>query len=154
MQDPLPLKDIHLPTAIGNWPPALGWWLLLLVLALLASLSWWIYKRITRNTPLKQAKIMLDKIKHEHADDNLKTLQQLSSWLRRVTITLSPRQESAGLTGVTWLHYLDKSVEGAPFSEGVGQYLADAHFRQSAPNDLDITALLALCETWLAEQSQ
>ena len=24
----LPLRDIHLPAAIGWWPPALGWWLL------------------------------------------------------------------------------------------------------------------------------
>lgn len=152
-QAPLPLKDIHLPAEIGNWPPAIGWWFLLLLIVLLIGLSWWAYKYITRNTPLKEAKLLLNQIKHDHKDD-LHTLQQLSCWLRRVTISISPRQDSAGLTGTAWLSYLDASVDGSSFSDGAGRYLADAHFRQSVPNDIDITALLTLCETWLAGQSQ
>ena len=35
-QNALPLRDLHLPDAIGWWPPAPGWWVLF-VLALAAG---------------------------------------------------------------------------------------------------------------------
>ena len=35
----LPLRDIHLPEAIGLWPPAFGWWIL--VGAVLVGMVFW-----------------------------------------------------------------------------------------------------------------
>ena len=34
-QTALPIEDIHLPTDVSPWPPAIGWWLLVLIAALL-----------------------------------------------------------------------------------------------------------------------
>ncbi|HAD08873.1 MAG TPA: hypothetical protein DCF62_05290 [Porticoccaceae bacterium] len=48
--DPLAqLRDIHLPEAIGWWPPAPGWWLLtLLLIAALGYALWWWRRRRAR----------------------------------------------------------------------------------------------------------
>lgn len=152
MEQNLPLRDIHLPEAISWWPPAIGWWLLLLLIPLLIFGAWYLYKRLTRNTPIKSAQRLLATIKDDPNTDDFQKLQQLSTWLRRVSISIAPRQNSAGLTGKAWLAYLDNGVAGSPFSEGIGQCLTEVQFRQSAPEDLDINALITLCETWLKGQ--
>jgi hypothetical protein len=152
MEQSLPLRDIHLPDAISWWPPAIGWWLLLVLIPLIIFGAWWLYKRLTRNTAVKSAKRLLITIKDDPNSDALQKLQQLSIWLRRVTMSLDPNQNNAGLTGKAWLAYLDNGVEGSPFSQGIGQCLSDVQFRQTAPNDLDINALITLCETWLKGQ--
>tara|TARA_R110001606_G_scaffold361754_7_gene515366 strand:- start:289275 stop:289739 length:465 start_codon:yes stop_codon:yes gene_type:complete len=154
MEQSLPLRDIHLPEAISWWPPAIGWWLLLVLIPLIIFGAWWLYKRLTRNTAVKSAKRLLITIKDDPNSDELQKIQQLSTWLRRVTMSVAPDQRNAGLTGITWLAYLDSSVEGSPFSNGIGQCLADAQFRQSVPTDIDITALITLCETWLKGQKK
>ncbi len=152
MQETLPLRDIHMPEAIGWWPPALGWWLLLLLVPLSCLLIAWIYKRVTRKTAVKSAKKLLTAIQHNNTLEDLHKLQQISALLRRVAITVSPRSNCAGLTGNAWLAYLDQSVNGAPFSQGAGRFLSDAHFRRSAPDDLNIAALCKLCQNWLKAQ--
>lgn len=152
MEQSLPLRDIHLPEAISWWPPAIGWWLLLVLIPLIIFGAWWLYKRLTRNTAVKSAKRLLATIKDDPNTDDLQKLQQLSTWLRRVTMSVAPNQHNAGLTGKAWLDYLDNGVVGEPFSQGIGQCLSDVQFRQSAPDDLDINALITLCETWLKGQ--
>jgi len=152
MEQSLPLRDIHLPEAISWWPPAIGWWLLLVLIPLIIFSVWWLYKRLTRDTAIKSAKRLLITIKEAPDTDDLQKLQQLSIWLRRVSISIAPRQNSAGLTGKAWLTYLDNGVDGSPFSEGIGQCLSDAQFRQAAPDGLDINALITLCEMWLKGQ--
>jgi hypothetical protein len=152
MGQSLPLRDIHLPETVGMWPPAIGWWLLLIVLPLLFLFAWWLFKRITKTTLTTEALAILDQIKNDPNSDQKQKLQQLSSWLRRIAISLAPRKEVASLSGQDWLHYLDKSIEGTPFSSGIGRYLADGHYQKSLPDNVDITALAELCENWLRRQ--
>lgn len=154
MEQSLPLRDIHLPDAISWWPPAIGWWLLLVLIPLLIFGAWWLYKRLTRNTVVKSARHLLATIKDDQNINDLQKLQQLSTWLRRVTMSVALDQRSAGLTGNAWLAYLDNGVEGEPFSQGIGQCLCDLQFRQAAPDNLDINALITLCEMWLRGQKQ
>lgn len=149
----LPLKDIHLPEAIGWWPPAIGWWLLAILIPLLIAVLYWLYKRLTRKTAIKTAKKNLATIKENPALDNNQKLRELSMLVRRVAITVSPRTEAASLTGRQWLEFLDKSLTDAPFSEGCGQLLADAPYRNTLPTELEISQLISLCEDWLKAQT-
>ena len=73
--------------------------------------------------------------------------------LRRVAISINPRAEVASLTGRQWLEFLDKSVTGTPFSDGCGQLLATAPYRNSPPTEPEIAQLLSLCEDWLNAQT-
>lgn len=150
----LPLKDIHLPEAIGWWPPAIGWWLLTLLGLLSIVFLYWLYKRLMRQTALKTAKKILLRIKQDSKQTNLQKLCELSVLLRRVAISVSARTAVAGLTGRAWLAYLDRSVKDSPFSEGIGRYLADAPYQKTQPADTEISQLIALCEEWLKSQTK
>lgn len=152
MNEQLPLQDIHLPEAISGWPPAIGWWILLLLALLACVAAYYWYKKLTRKTPVKSARALLLNIKQADNADELDTLKQLSALVRRVSISVNPRADVASLTGKQWLNYLDQSVEGTPFSTGVGQYLSDAQYRKNAPEGLDIDQLIELCERWLKRQ--
>lgn len=150
----LPLKDIHLPEAIGWWPPAIGWWLLAVLIPLLIVVLVTGYKRLSRKTALKTAKKILADIKQDGSKDNARKLCELSMLLRRVAISTSPKAGVAGLTGREWLAFLDSSVKGSPFSEGIGACLTDAPYRQSALTDDEIARLTGLCEGWLKSQTR
>lgn len=154
MEQSLPLRDIHLPEAISWFPPAIGWWFLLVLIPLVIVGAWYLFKRLTRNTAIKSAKKLLVTIKADENLGDLEKLQQISKWLRRVSMSNAPRKLSAGLKGNAWLRHLDNSVQGSPFSEGIGQCLIDAPYRQSAPENLDIDSLITLCETWLKGQEK
>ncbi|MGZ5076310.1 MAG: DUF4381 domain-containing protein [Methylobacter sp.] len=150
----LDLKDIHEPEAIGWWPPAIGWWILAILIPLLIILLLWLYKKLTRKTAIKAANNLLVQIKQDQTRDNLQKLSDLSVLLRRVAISVSPRAKAAGLTGKEWLEFLDRSVKGLPFSEGVGRLLADAPYRNTAPTEQEISQLIDLCEDWLKAQAK
>jgi cbb3-type cytochrome oxidase subunit 3 len=72
---PLPLKDIHLPEAISWWPPAIGWWLLLVLIPLTVFILVWAYRYLTRKTAVKTAKKLLLTLKQDDSKDNAKKLQ-------------------------------------------------------------------------------
>jgi len=151
---PLDLKDIHEPEAIGWWPPAIGWWILAVAIPLLIILLVWLYKRLTRKTALKTASKILAEIKQDTSRDNLQKLCDLSVLVRRVAISVSPRAKAAGLTGRQWLEFLDRSLKGLPFSEGVGQLLADAPYRKTPIADQELSQIIDLCEAWLKAQTK
>jgi len=150
----LPLRDIHIPEAIGWWPPAIGWWLVLVLTLLFLGFLFWLYKRLTRKTALKTARKMLKALKNDSSLDDLAKITELSALLRRVAISTNTRAQVAGLAGQNWLHYLDRSVKGAPFSEGVGRVFLDTHYQKPAPSELAIQEVFQLCEDWLKAQSK
>lgn len=150
----LDLKDIHEPEAISGWPPAIGWWILAVSIPLLAIFLVWLYKKLTRKTAIKTANKILAHIKQDATRDSFQKLCDLSVLIRRVAISTSPRAQVAGLTGRQWLAFLDNSVKNAPFSEGIGQLLAEAPYRKSPPTELEISQLIDLCENWLKSQAK
>lgn len=151
---PLPLRDIHLPEAIGWWPPALGWWLLAILIPLSIALMVWLYMRITRKTAIKAAKKLLLQIKQDKQNDNNQKLTDLSALIRRVAISTTSRENCAGLTGQQWLEFLDQSMKSSPFTQGIGQLLANAPYQKSAPTEQDLNQLTRLCEDWLNAQGK
>ncbi len=147
----LPLKDLHLPEAIGWFPPAIGWWLVLILIPLIIWFLYWAYKRLTRKSALKAAKQLLASIKDSQMD-NAQKLAEISALLRRVAISVAPRAETASLTGAAWLAFLDSTLKDAQFTTGRGRCLADAPYRKYAPSEQEISQLINLCENWLNAQ--
>lgn len=150
----LNLKDIHEPEAIVWWPPAVGWWIVAASIPLLVILMIWFYKKLVAKTAIKTASKLLAELKQDSSRDSLQKLCDLSVLVRRVSISVSPRTAVAGLTGRQWLIFLDRSVKGLPFSEGIGQLLADAPYRKTPPTELEISQLIVLCEDWLKSQAK
>lgn len=144
--EPLPLRDIHLPEAIGWWPPAPGWWLLLILsITLAGGLAWWLRRR--RAAPARLALLELDLLRRDAGLPAEEKLRRLGILLRRVNLSLYPREAVAGLAGEAWLRWLDRAVGAPRFSEGIGRRLVDGPYRPHP--QADIEELLALCRDWV-----
>ena len=150
----LPIKDIHLPESISWWPPAIGWWILALLIPITFVFLIWLYKRITRRTAVRVAKKYVTAIKLDTTRDDFQKICDLSVLVRRTAISHYPRSETAGLLGKQWLAFLDTPMNDKRFSEGVGQLLMAAPYRKSGTEDLKINELIRLCEDWLKALSR
>ena len=153
----LPLRDIHLPPEISWWPLAWGWWLvLLLVLCGLVALVWWWLKRPVTNQRVNisaQASALqeLERIEQQYSNDPMGLVRELSVLLRRMAISLYGRRSVAGLTGVTWLQFLDKQSGSPVFSQRFQQALTELPYR--AQGSVDVSALVQEVRQWLSSQS-
>lgn len=143
----LPLRDLHLPEPIGWWPPAPGWWVLAALLT--AALIWTAIKARRRwrdNRPRRLALRELACVERAHASepDPVRLGMRLSELLRRAALAYSPRNRVAGLTGRQWLEWLDRGLEGKPFTEGPARRLTELPYRRSASGapEVDAQALI------------
>ncbi|MCF5179437.1 DUF4381 family protein, partial [Pseudomonas sp. PA-6-1D] len=57
------LQPLIAPPAIGFWPPAPGWWLLLLVIPLLGWGLWWLRRFLPTRRPVARAEQPLDPLR-------------------------------------------------------------------------------------------
>ncbi|MDO9241607.1 MAG: DUF4381 domain-containing protein [Methylicorpusculum sp.] len=150
----LPLKDIHLPDAIGWWPPAMGWWLLVILIPLMILLLIKLIRHITRSTAIKSAKRILTEIKQDSTKNELEKLREISILLRRVAVSVAPRENIAGLTGQAWLDFLDQGMKDKPFTQGIGQCLNNTPYQNKTTINVDINHLISLCQQWLKVQAK
>ncbi|MEX2524246.1 MAG: DUF4381 domain-containing protein [Gammaproteobacteria bacterium] len=149
----LPLRDIHLPAEIAWWPPAVGWWLLLAGIILIAVAAWWWYRR-RRRLRFAATTLALKELEAIEADfragicDAGDAVRRLSILMRRLSISLFPRSEAAGLTGEAWLSFLDGVLQRPAFSSGAGRVLHEGPYRPSVENE-EVEPLLVLCREWI-----
>lgn len=144
----LPLRDLHLPDAIGWWPLAPGWWGVIAALGiLLGYVLLRLYRQWRFNAPRRYAMHELARYEAEYLEHrNPVTLgKQLSELLRRGMLAYAPREKVAGLTGSEWLAWLDQGMPLPYFHTEGGKSLLNLPYRD--PNgdfsDTDINALLA-----------
>jgi hypothetical protein len=142
----LPLRDIHLPNAIGWWPPAPGWWLLTGLVLLLTAGSLWLRRLYRRGRFRRLALAELEGLTEAPSAEMAAGLSQL---LRRAALCHYPRRDCAGLQGEDWLEFLDRPFDDRPFADGIGRCLLEAPYRPDV--DFDRLQLLALCRRWLAQ---
>lgn len=153
-QDPLAqLRDIHLPGAVGWWPPAPGWWALaILLLILLALLGLWLWARHRQQAYKREAlaQWQIIQARFQQDQDTKTLLDDLAILLKRTCITRHGRELTAGLTGEPWLAFLDQTGRCTAFSQGPGRVLVSQ--RYSPQPDLDGAALLNVTLAWLNRQ--
>jgi hypothetical protein len=146
----LPLRDIHLPTEISWWPPAPGWWLLLLGLFLLVAIGYWFWCRWQRRRYQRLALFKIQELEQQYCqhEDHKKLLAELSRLLRQTALLHFPTANCAGLTGDNWLTFLDQRMGKETFSQGVGRALATGPYLVQTP-EVDVSALLKVCRSWV-----
>jgi hypothetical protein len=152
-QPPLPLRDIHLPDPISWWPLAPGWWGLLILVLLGVGLFFFgrtLYRRGQLRREARQALQNIEAQYQSHKSDQ-QLAADLSTLLRRVSLSYSTRNDVASLTEDAWLYFLDRGVAKTPFkdafSKGAGRVLADAPYKPIV--NIDSTTLLKICSTWI-----
>lgn len=154
----IPLRDIHLPDPVSWWPPAIGWWLLLLLLVVMGLIAFWYLRRCQRYTLQRHALRELNKLQAAYNNnfDARRFVKQLSVLIRRISISVYPPQQVAGLTGSTWLNFLDSGLEakanksGYAFSTTIGKVLISFPYtKEISSKDVDVEALCTLTAEWI-----
>jgi hypothetical protein len=147
----LPLRDIHLPDTILWWPPAPGWWLLFSLIIITVFSVFYIirHRRNQRLSAIYMAKRELERIEEEFKSNKDKSIliKDISELIRRVTISLFNRAESASLTGKQWLSFLDQLNGDNSFTNGIGRVLIEAPYQ--ANPEYDEKELLFLISAWI-----
>lgn len=137
----LPLRDLHLPEAIGWWPLAPGWWVVIaLAIAGLVVLLRRYLRTRARGAARRYALLQLKELtaEFEQHRDAVAFSSALSALLRRTMLSYAPRQEVAGLTGDAWLAWLDKDLDQPRFQSEAGRKLLELPYR--GPRD-DVSAM-------------
>lgn len=139
------LKDIVTPEAIGHWPWAIGYWLLLGVLIIACILLLlWLKKRARRLAPRRNAKHLLVQLDIHSAT----YASEVNSLLKRVAMSYLPRENIAQLDGDAWSSWLDSALPPAHKGK-IGPLLASRH--RSAPlNASQAQQLAELSKLWLS----
>lgn len=143
----IPLRDLHLPTEIGWWPLAPGWWILLAVAV--CVLAWYAWKALLRWRANRARRIALRELafiaqRFDQTGDAVSLARELSELLRRALLAYAPRHIVAGLTGERWLAWLDRGLEEPVFARGDGRLISELPYRdpQRADAAADTAALI------------
>lgn len=152
----LNLRDIHLPEPVSWWPIAPGWWMIIFT-ALIITAIIFLSRKIYRSKQLKRdihAELDAIKLQFQKTGNRSRLAKSLSILLRRASISFYPSKNIAGLTGESWLAYLDDTnanpIKNKMFQSEVGQTLLTApYLPENSTLDFDTQGLIDLCESWL-----
>ena len=148
------------PEAVSWWPPAPGWWLLLITLPLLIWGIWWLRKRLQRKDrkptraqeldPLRQAALLeLAQLTPPQPGEPAGIwLQQLNALLKRLCREHYPNQHSHTLSGRSWLAFLDGRCPAAGLTRWM--VLVDGGYRSQCTLNADaIEGLNKSVDIWI-----
>lgn len=136
------LKTVHVPDVSAV--PAIGWWVLLIVLiaTIIAGLMW--RRRYRSRQWQREAQLEIARIRHASQEQTVATTLADTSRLARKLLLLSkPREEVAALHGSDWLQALDDVCDRPLFAEGFGKLLLSNQYQKDPKvNPSDLNALL------------
>jgi len=151
------LNNLLTPNAISAWP-AIGWWLLAaLVLVVSVMSAWWVWRRWQRSRYRRQALSQLKQLQQhynrlaETPENTSALVRALNILLKRVALSHFERDHVSGLTGKTWLQFLDEHGHTNGFSRGPGQVLANDVYQSAL--ELNRQPLLDLCQAWIKKHN-
>lgn len=142
------LKDIRTPAAIESWPPAYGWWLLVvLVLIGLGLLIICLIKRRKVRLAKRQALQTLRQIDSA----NLDAVSQLNQLLKRVAITYFPNQNVQEMYGPNWTTFLVSTLPNNKVKNCSGSFklMQQALYQPHNSQDAEYSSYHKSVETWI-----
>lgn len=176
----LPIEDIHIPEDINAWPPAIGWWLLVIIVVAAITALWLGIKRAIKKyrqkwSYRKAALLLLDQcFNNEHFDNqrNQETpsateqnhlqakVDEMMRLLKRTAMSAYPNSHVNVLHGAAWGEFLQRQcgecgdkhdvTELAQFVALQQQYQANS---QVLLTDQVLTMLYQQCQLWIKQHS-
>ncbi len=105
------LRDIHIPEALNTfWPPALGWWLILILILLTPAVLYLIHFYRLRSAKIYALK-QLDILEQTATTDAGRYAEEVSKLLRRIALLRFGKDEVASLAEREWVDFLVKTGE-------------------------------------------
>jgi hypothetical protein len=161
------LRDIH--DALGNpwWPPAIGWWVLLLTACVIGVLIWRYRRRWPLLPPIPMihvgdwrwdARRELNRLRRSADQSRLKEqAADLSELLKRIAMARHGRASCAGLNGDAWLSWLsERDPEGFDWRQE-GRLLLHAPYRpetrdasEKQQQQQQLRRLLSATDRWVS----
>ncbi len=149
------LHDIELPSPIGLWPFAPGWYfvaILVLIFGFFASLY---LRRFWRRARIKrQALLVCDGLESRYTLTQENICGELSVLLRRITLAFHPHT-NATLLEEEWIDFLNNAKHNRLFSDGfftdeLAALLRSSPYQKHAPEQT--LQLLQACREWIKRQ--
>ena len=146
------LKGIHEPAAIGNWPPAPGWWLLSISTLLFIIFIIYMCNRYIKNNAWKK-----EAIKHLNTIDSNNTLHAINTLIKKIAIYKLNDPSITSLSGEPWEHFLTTFLNTSKtphlFSSEQLNMLAQGQYQKntSANSPENSTALIKALQQWIKE---
>ena len=135
--DPLSaLRDIHLPEPVPLWPLAIGWWIALAGLLLLAAGAWaWVRhrRRSLKSAALRELDAVCEHF--ERSGDPEGLALELSELLRRIALARFPRRDVASLHGSEWTEFFWRTSRRPELGERIAPAMAELENALYAPPD-------------------
>lgn len=140
------LKSVHVPEVSAV--PAIGWWVLCILLVLLGMLFVWLKRRHQSKLWQREAKQTLGRIREKSSEQAVSaTLADTSRLARRILLAVKPREAVAAVQGKDWLVALDEICDRPLFAKGFGQLIESGQYqRDPKVNPADLDALLDAME--------
>ncbi len=160
--DPTQIRDIHGIHSVPWWPPAPGWWLVLLALVVVGILAWRYRARWRLRIPIPMVTLgtwrwdagrELRGLRANAAERTEKeTLAELSELLRRVAMARHGRAACAGLHGDAWLDWLTEHDPSERDWRRDGRLLIQAPYappRRSDARRAELERLMDAVQDWI-----
>lgn len=143
------LRDIHTAAPVAWWPPAPGWWLL--VLLVLVILGWLGKRLLARYRVHQRRRQMLGWVDHLNANINPQRdpqayLSTLNRIFKLVALRAFPGRQCAALAGGEWADFLIEKMEKSPSAESLS-VLASGPYDPSPAFDPEL--LSELTRVWI-----
>lgn len=147
------LRDIHMPTPIGWWPPATGWIILgIMVILILIGIAGFLIRYVINNRAKRQALHVLASYQEAYLKQPQAQLTsaRISELLRRVALVYYPRARVASLVGDEWVAFLHETGKQLDFNS-VSVLLIECPYRPSGK--YDVSPLFHVAEQWIKQRS-
>ena len=158
-----PLDQLHpliAPEAVGIWPLAPGWWLLLILIPALAYGAWRGRHLLPRKAPRANGEQPLDPLRQAALEELARMpkpydgapagawLQQINGLLKRLCRNHYPYSQSHTLNGRKWLAFLDNRCPAAGLTRWM--ILVEGAYKPECKlDDKAINGLTQSVDTWI-----
>ena len=146
------LPPLHLPEPVSFWPPAIGWWLsMVVVLALLLLTLRYFIKRKRKNQLRNAALRELDVLWQSYQEENSaeKYLVAVNRLLKQFAMQQYPNKNLHVLSGAEWLNGLNELSPQSGFNSDTASILLSIYAKHADHIDKDVRALYPLLVQWL-----
>lgn len=154
------LQPLIPPPAIGLWPPAPGWWLLLLLMVGLGWGAWWLRRYLSGKRLVVTTEQPLDPVRVAALEELSRFtkpydgapagawLQQLNGLLKRLCRSHYPYSQSHTLNGRKWLAFLDNRCPAAGLTRWM--ILVEGAYKPECKlDDKAISGLTQAVDIWI-----
>jgi len=147
------LADIHLPAEVSFWPPALGWWILTVLLFIAAGFAAKkLYEKAVERKACQYALTELEnclkRLGESTGQENLlRYVNDVNTVLRRVALVKFPESNPGSLAGESWVAFIRRTGDSSRLNEQLSAALSYGRFRIQI--ELDSQALHEMAHSWI-----